>query len=44
MARLELCFLGPFQANLNSSPLKGFESDKVRADPKMIAALATTLE
>lgn len=31
MVRLALSFLGPFQACLDSSPVKGFESDKVRA-------------
>lgn len=29
--RLALSFLGPFQASLDPLPLKGFESDKVRA-------------
>lgn len=31
MARLTLSFLGPFQAGIDSLPVKGFESDKVRA-------------
>lgn len=31
MARLTLSFLGPFHVNLDSKPIKGFESDKVRA-------------
>src|SRR5512146_1524922 len=31
MARLNLSFLGPFQASLDGKPLNGFESSKVRA-------------